>query len=174
MTEKSTPEQEAPKNLPDLIAAAMANPGENLPIVVGLGLAALLLAAAIYKMLKPQKQLKVTLSDVSTNADDQVEERKEKAAPKSKAKLKSKYATLEYREAIDEDALTRELDQEGPFRTKLQGTIEPESLVKLRRLINKHGYAAFGPRKQALLEERIGYLKAKKVQEYAQCIARAS
>ena len=56
----------------------------------------------------------------------------------------------------------------------MHGTIEPEAFVKLRRVINKHGYKAFMPRKEELLKERISYFKQKNSGEYAKCIARAS
>ena len=46
--------------------------------------------------------------------------------------------------------------------------------MKLRRVINKHGYKAFMPRKEELLQERLNHFKQKNGGEYAKCIARAS
>jgi len=52
---------------------------------------------------------------------------------------------------IDLETLQKDLDQAGPFPLTFQGTIKPETFVKLRSVINKHGYKAFMPRKEELL-----------------------
>lgn len=56
----------------------------------------------------------------------------------------------------------KEIDSNGPYARTLQGTLEPEAFLKLRKVIVKYGYMAYVPAKEANLAERIQYLREKK------------
>ena len=71
---------------------------------------------------------------------------------------------------IDKDELYKELDQKGPFLRNDSGTLEPESLLKLRRIIIKHAALAFMDRKDELFDERIEFLKRKKYNQYKETL----
>lgn len=75
---------------------------------------------------------------------------------------------------IDRDALYKELDQSGPFPKTLAGSLEPEAFVQLKGIIGKYAYLAFIPRKEEMMEERLGFLKAKKMKEYSQTVQKAA
>ena len=62
------------------------------------------------------------------------------------------------------------MDEVGPFVKTIQGTLESDSLVKLRKIINKYTYKSFMTRKQELMEERLGYLKSNNMTKYTAMI----
>lgn len=49
-----------------------------------------------------------------------------------------------------------------------------EDTVNLKRIISKYAYLAFRERKEALNQERYEHLKVERLQEYEQCLNRAS
>ena len=67
-------------------------------------------------------------------------------------------------------AYFKELDKNGPYETKTGGQLTPDALLKLRSIICKHAYSKFNPRKQELMEERLGYFQQKNLQKYVECI----
>ena len=69
-------------------------------------------------------------------------------------------------EDVDKDEMYKEMDEVGPFVKTIQGTLEPDSLVKLRKIINKWTYKSFMTRKAELMEERLGYLKTNNMTKY--------
>ena len=70
--------------------------------------------------------------------------------------------------------MQRELDTEGPFVKTITGSLEPESMLKLKRVIGKFSYLAFLPCKEKMMEERIGYLKRNEEKNYQQMIVKAA
>ena len=65
-------------------------------------------------------------------------------------------------EEIDTDNLYKDIDQKGPFLRTVTGTLEPESLLKLRLIIVRYAALAFTERKEELHKERIELLKKNK------------
>jgi len=74
-------------------------------------------------------------------------------------------------EQADNDAIYKALDQGGPFVRTISGTLEPESMIKLRQIIIRHASYAFLERKEELFKARLGLLKQARWQEYGDCLA---
>lgn len=70
--------------------------------------------------------------------------------------------------------MQRELDTEGPYVKTISGSLEPDSMLKLKRVIGKYSYLAFMPCKEKMMEERIGYLKNNDEKSYQQMIVKAA
>ena len=49
---------------------------------------------------------------------------------------------------VDQVGLQKELDTEGPFAKTISGSLEPEAMLKLKRVIGKFSYLAFMPLKE--------------------------
>ena len=52
----------------------------------------------------------------------------------------------------------------------VSGTLEPESLLKLRQIIIRYSALAFVERKEELHKQRIDLLKKSKYNEYSECL----
>lgn len=89
----------------------------------------------------------------------------------SKEKLHSEQLLLadlvENTPESDRDAsFHKKLDQLGPFEREQSGILTPEATLKLKRAITEKAYREFANRSDELLQERIGYLKTQKQNEY--------
>ena len=162
---------------------------EHMATYIGLGLALAIVAGIVFIAMgnsagDKQGQIKVTLDDVKTDSKKPTA-KVDSAAPKKKedanAKESEKKTTTEDGEEegswsdedsdeIDTDNLYKDLDQKGPFLRTVTGTLEPESLLKLRRIIIRYAAKAFMERKEELQTERINHLKRKKYSLYKECL----
>ena len=160
---------------------------EHMATYIGLGLALAIVAGIVFIAMgssagDKQGQIKVTLDDVKT---DSKKPAKEDSSPKKKEDAKEKKGedgekktedgdgedeegswSDEESEEIDTDNLYKDLDQKGPFLRTVTGTLEPESLLKLRRIIIRYAALAFSDRKEEFQKERVDLLKRKKFTQY--------
>ena len=148
-------------------------------IYIGIGLFLAIIAAVIMTALKGEQTQKVTLDDV---ADEKPRKRAGLKRPagaaeqsptspsQSAASTEPEWEKCE----IDQEGLQKELDTEGPFAKTITGSLEPEAMLKLKRVIGKFSYLAFLDCKEKMMEERIGYLKNNKEKEYQQMIMKAA
>ena len=77
-------------------------------------------------------------------------------------------------EGEEKTAFLKELDQKGPYERKMGGQLTMDALLKLRSIINKRAYSKFVPRKLEMMEERLGYFKAKNMQKYVESIKQSA
>ena len=147
-------------------------------IYIGLGLLLAIIAAVIMTALKSDDTLKVT-------ADALVDEKPRKRAGLKKpagANTTSKDASSPSTPTkasdeeceIDQEGLQRELDTEGPFAKTISGSLEPEAMLKLKRVIGKFSYLAFMPFKEKMMETRIDYLRKNNEKAYQETIMKAA
>ena len=108
---------------------------------------------------------KVTLDDLPTRPPKKKQESKKSKEEEEEDEWSD--------EPVDKDEMYKEMDEVGPFVKTIQGTLEPDSLVKLRKIINKWTYKSFMSRKQELMEERLGYLKSNNMTKYTEMIEQA-
>ena len=172
------------KALLNHVLDALTKPStEHLSTYLGLGLALAIIAGLVFTALgskNGQNQIKVTLDDVKTEpkaaaakkdntskkeSQKQVKKDEEKKAAVAKGEQDAEDWSDDDDE-FDRDALFKDLDQRGPFVRTVQGTLEPHSMLKLRKIIIKHSALAFQERKDELFAERIGHLKNKKYKDY--------
>lgn len=115
-----------------------------------------------------EKTVKVTLDDVD-DPNAAAKPRKKAGVKKpagAAAKPAASYKGGQAELTVDKDAIYKELDENGPFEKTITGALEPSSFVKLRRTIGKHAYLTFVPRKDQMMNERLGHLKAQRMKEY--------
>ena len=67
---------------------------------------------------------------------------------------------------FDKDALYKEMDQSGGFVKDISGALEPESFLKLRRIIVYQVQAAFKEKRTQFMMERVALLKENRMEEY--------
>lgn len=67
---------------------------------------------------------------------------------------------------MDVDAIHQDIDKNGPYPKNLSGSLEPESLVRFKKVIAIHAYLNFMPVKEKMMQERLGHLQAKREKEY--------
>ena len=60
----------------------------------------------------------------------------------------------------EKEKLFKMVDQSGPFEKTPQGSLDPESFVRLRILLNNHCLNEFKPIKEDLLAKRVAAFKA--------------
>ena len=77
-------------------------------------------------------------------------------------------------DSLNTQDLKDDLDQLRPWILSDRGSLDCEDTVNLKRIISKYAYLAFRERKEALNQERYEHLKAERLQEYEQCLSRAS
>ena len=139
---------------------------------VGLGLALAIIAGIVFMAMgstKEKPQIMVTMDDVKTEGKPDLKEISKKDAKKQENKPKED-EDWSSDDAVDEDGIYKALDQGGPFVRTITGTLEPESMLMLRQIIVRYAARAFQSRKDDLFEERLELLKAKKFQEYSECL----
>ena len=116
-------------------------------IYAALGVAVAVIGFMLYSAMKPAKQdpnLIFTLDQVVDNPEQTEEKGK--------------------------DDYIKELNAAKPFDANLAGTLTGAAFLKLRGIINKRAYSRFVPRKQEMMEERLGYFKTKNMQKYVESI----
>lgn len=171
------------KALLNHVLDALTKPStEHLSTYLGLGLALAIIAGLVFTALgskNGQNQIKVTLDDVKTDSkaaakNDNISKKEAQKQAKKDEEKKAAVAKGDQDaedwsdddEDFDKDSLFKDLDQKGPFVRTVQGTLEPHSMLKLRKIIIRHAALAFQDRKDELFEERVGHLKNKNYKEY--------
>ena len=66
--------------------------------------------------------------------------------------------------------MQKELDQSGPFMRTAEGTLDGDSLVRLKNIVLRHSYKAHRSRREELRQERIRLLRAERMQEYTKIV----
>ena len=72
------------------------------------------------------------------------------------------------------DDLFKDLDQGGPWVCTGHGTLDLDSMVRFKKIVGKHTYLAYRDRKEEVMQERLEHYKAKRLQQYGQCIVMAA
>ena len=114
-------------------------------IYAGLAIIIAVVASVAFSVLKPKEQAPL----IMTMEDDF----KAQADPKANEKNES-------------DAYHKEIDRNGPYERKLNGTLTGEATIKLRKVINKRAYEKYKPRKQELMDKRLQFFQAGDGQNY--------
>ena len=127
---------------------AFKNPsGEHLTIYVGVGLALAIVAAIVVMATggKKKDSLKLTLDEMPEEKPKRARvKRPDGAAQPAKDKKKAKKEEEDWEdEPFDREALLKDLDATGPYEKSLDGTVSPEDMVRLRKVIGKYSYMAF-------------------------------
>ena len=114
---------------------------------------------------KDEEALKVTMDDVK----EEVKPTKKQQRKQEKKKSKNAEDEDWEDEPLDKDALYKELDAAG-FVKSIAGIMEKDSMIEFRRIVGKYTYIAFTQRREELMERRLEALKAKRMDEYAECL----
>ena len=177
-TEEGTAEQE--KAFVDQVLESLTQPSaEHMNTYIGLGLALAIIAGIVFMAIgggqTDKNQIKVTMDDVKTESKPDPNQAK-KLAKKQKKKAEAEVKPKEDEDwsddddPADNDAIYKAIDQGGPFVRTDSGTLEPESMLALRKIIIKHAAYAFMTRKEELFQARLGLLKQARWQEYSECL----
>jgi hypothetical protein len=73
--------------------------------------------------------------------------------------------------SVDKDsAFHKKLDQRGPYAREPTGILTRDSTIKLREQITEKSYLDFKDRRDALMNERISFMKTNKQQDYLKLV----
>ena len=85
---------------------------------------------------------------------------------------------LEEKEYIgkDNDEYFKELEAAKPFLASAENpkVLTKESILKLRKLMNKRTYTKYAPLKEEMVAERVAVFKTKDMAKYAECVDNAA
>ena len=73
--------------------------------------------------------------------------------------------------SVDKDStFQKKLDQRGPYAREPTGILSRDSTIKLREQITEKSYLDFKDRRDALMNERISFMKTNKQQDYLKLV----
>lgn len=137
----------------EYVLVALLDPSaEFMPVYLGLGLFIAAVALIYTRVFKAKQEL----TKVDANLLDS------QSRDSSKKDRSPQMLDGVDMSGLNRDALFKELDQNGPYPCTLQGTVEVDAFCKLRHVIVKHGYLAYLPTKQSLLQKRLKLLNKSK------------
>ena len=132
----------------------------QMPFYLGLAVGVLTLCGAYVMLTKNKNNQKVTVNDLTNNETSN--------SPQETIKRNSSRSPND--QILNHEAIRAEIDANGPYERTLQGTLQPESFLRLKKIINKHTYLAFVPIKEKFRGERMEAMMKKDDQTYLNII----